>query len=303
MTRPRPGFTSRFYTSSDGLRLHARDYGSEDAPGLPVVCLAGLTRNSTDFDPLATALAAGDAGKPRRVLALDYRGRGRSDDDPNWRNYSLEVENADILTVLDAARIARAIFVGTSRGGLHAMGLSVTRPTAIEGVVLNDIGPVLDPAGLARISSYVGKTLVPRSLDEAAAVLRGMMADRFTALGEADWIALAKATFVDSNGEIRLLYDRNLMNAFAETMSATPSPNFWPQFEGLRNRPLLVIRGANSDLLSPETVSEMALRHPSCAVHIVEGQGHAPLLADAATIRRICSFVAKVEAAAEARRS
>ncbi len=294
-------YESRFYWSADGLRLHARHYGAPDAPGIPVVCLPGLTRNSADFDPLASALAAGGAGKPRRVLSLDYRGRGRSDYDPNWRNYNLEVENADILSVLSAAEISHAIFVGTSRGGLHVMGLSATRPAVIEGVVLNDIGPVLDPAGIARISSYVGKTAVPQSLPEAVAILEGMMADRFTALSEADWIACAKATFIDSNGEIRSLYDENLMKAFAEVATAAPLPTFWPLFEGLRERPLLVIRGANSDLLSPETVAEMALRHQGCEVHVVEGQGHAPLLADPSTMVRICGFVEAADAAACAR--
>jgi pimeloyl-ACP methyl ester carboxylesterase len=301
MTADTLPYASRFFSASDGLQLHARDYGSPDDPGIPVVCLPGLTRNAADFDPLATVLAAGGAGTPRRVISLDYRGRGRSGYDPNWRNYSLEVENADIAVVLSAARIERAIFVGTSRGGIHAMGLSATRPAAIEAVVLNDIGPVLDPAGIARIASYVGKTPVPRSVTEAVAILKAMMADRFTGLSEADWIACAKATFVDWNGEIRSLYDENLMTAFAEVATAAPLPTFWPLFEGLRERPLLIIRGANSDLLSPETVSEMALRHKGCEVHVVEGQGHAPLLNDGDAIGRICGFVAKAEAASRAR--
>ncbi len=300
MTDDSPSYASRFYASADGLRLFARDYGAPDDPGIPVVCLPGLTRNSADFDPLAKVLSAGGAGKLRRVLSLDYRGRGRSSYDSNWRNYSLEVENADILAVLSAAEVDRAVFVGTSRGGIHAMGLSATRPAIVEAVVLNDIGPVLDPAGIARISSYVGKTPVPRSLQEAVAILEDMMADRFTALAEADWIACATATFVDSSGEIRSLYDENLMKAFAETAAATPLPTFWPFFEGLRDRPLLVIRGANSDLLSPETVSEMVLRHKGCQVHVVDGQGHAPLLTDAATIRRICDFVADADSSARA---
>jgi pimeloyl-ACP methyl ester carboxylesterase len=293
-----PSYVSRFYSSADGLRLHVRDYGSPDNPGIPIVCLPGLTRNSADFDPLAVALAAGGAGKPRRVLSLDYRGRGQSDYDANWRNYSLEVENADISAVLSAVAIDRAIFIGTSRGGIHAMGLSATRPSVIEGVVLNDIGPVLDPAGVARIASYVGKTAVPRSLPDAVAILKGMMADRFTILGEADWIACAQATFLDETGKLGIRYDENLMKPFAEVASATPLPTFWPFFEGLRERPLLVVRGANSDLLSPETVSEMALRHKACEVHVVDGQGHAPLLNDAMTIDRICGFVAKADAAA-----
>jgi pimeloyl-ACP methyl ester carboxylesterase len=301
MTRPQLGFVSRFCLSSDGLRLHVRDYGAPDYSSIPVVCLAGLTRNSADFDPLARALSDGSAREPRRVLALDYRGRGRSDYDPNWRNYSLEVENADILAILDAIGVERAIFVGTSRGGIHAMGLSATRPGVIEGVVLNDIGPVLEPEGIVRIASYVGKVEVPHSLPEAVTILKRMMADRFTTLDEADWIACAKATFVDWNGEIRSLYDENLMNAFAELATGKPLPTFWPLFEGLRDRPLLVIHGANSDLLSGATVSEMALRHKGCEVHVVDGQGHAPLLNDPLTIGRISDFVVKVEAAAHAR--
>lgn len=289
-------YVSRFVSSADDLRLHMREYGAPDDPGIPLVCLPGLTRNSADFDPLARAIAAGGACKPRRVLALDYRGRGLSDYDPNWRNYNLEVENADILAVLTAAKVDRAIFVGTSRGGIHAMGLSATRPDVVEAVVLNDIGPVLDPAGVARIASYVGKTPVPLSLPEAVAVLKGMMADRFTALGEADWIACARATFVDESGKFGLRYDENLMRAFAEIATVTPLPTFWPWFEALKQHPVLAIRGANSDLFSAETLAEMTLRHEGCAAHVVEGQGHAPLLNDAATIDRICRFVAQAEA-------
>jgi pimeloyl-ACP methyl ester carboxylesterase len=295
-------YTSRFFSAADGLQLHVRDYGPRDGAAIPIVCLAGLTRSSGDFDPLATALATGGgAGGPRRVLALDYRGRGRSEYDPNWHNYSLEIENADILTVLDAAGIERAIFVGTSRGGLHAMGLSASRPMVIVGAVLNDIGPVLDPAGIARIRSYLGTTPVPRSLDEAVAILKRIMADRFTALSEADWKACAEATFLDHNGRLGILYDENLAKSFMSNTDLTPLPTFWPLFEGLRGRPVLVVRGANSDLLAPETVAEMVSRHDNCEVHVAEGQGHAPLLNDAPTIRRICSFVTRAEAAAGAR--
>lgn len=289
-------YVSRFYASADGLRLHVRDYGSALDPGVPVVCLPGLTRNSADFDPLACALAAGGAGKKRRVLSLDYRGRGRSDYDTNWQNYSLQVENADISAVLTAAGIEAAIFVGTSRGGLHAMLLSATRPAVLKGVVLNDIGPVLDPSGMARIRSYVGKMPVPQSIPDAVLLLKRMMSERFTALGEADWIACAKATFVDESGRIGNLYDENLMKPLEAIDLEAPLPTFWPQFEGLRDVPLLVVRGANSDLLSPETLSEMAARHKSCDTHVVEGQGHAPILNDAISIGRICGFVAKAEA-------
>jgi pimeloyl-ACP methyl ester carboxylesterase len=296
-----PAYASRFYVSADGLKLHVRDYGSPHESSIPVVCLPGLTRNSADFDPLAIVLAKGGAGKPRRVLSLDYRGRGRSDYDPNWKNYNLEVENADISTVLAAAKVDQAIFVGTSRGGIHAMALATTHASLIAGAVLNDIGPVVDPAGVARIASYVGKTATPGSLDEAVTILKSLMADRFTALDEADWIACAEATFADETGQFGIRYDENLMRSFAEIAAVDPLPTLWPLFERLRDRPLLIVRGANSDLLSAETVAEMVLRHGDCDVHVVDGQGHAPLLNDSLTIARICSFVTKVEGAARLR--
>ena len=155
MTTPTP--ISHFFTSKDGLRLHMKDWRA-GSPALPVVCLPGLTRNAGDFDVLAARLSA-----KRRVVALDYRGRGLSDRDPDWKHYDLFVENIDILTALEAASIEAAIFVGTSRGGLHTMLLTGTRPQLLRAVVLNDIGPVLDVEGLRRIQSYVGKLPRPSS--------------------------------------------------------------------------------------------------------------------------------------------
>src|SRR6476620_8206570 len=137
---------SHFITTQDGLKLHVRAYGSSATSALPVVCLPGLTRTGADFDTLASALADG-AERPRYVLALDYRGRGRSDYDSNPDNYSLPVELADVISVLTALEISKAVFVGTSRGGLLTMLLGSARPAVLAGVVLNDIGPVIEPAG------------------------------------------------------------------------------------------------------------------------------------------------------------
>src|SRR3984893_8573962 len=172
-------FESRFYSAPDGLKLHVREYGSMLDPGVPLVCLAGLNRNSADFCSFASALAAGLKGAKRRVLALDYRGRGLSGYDRDWKNYSLEIENADVLSVLAATEIEAAIFIGTSRGGLHTMLLTATRPAVIRGAVLNDIGPVLEPRGMARIRGYVGRLPVPRSIPDAADLLKEMMSERF----------------------------------------------------------------------------------------------------------------------------
>lgn len=292
-------FESRFYAAPDGLKLHVREYGSTLDPGVPVVvCLAGLTRNSADFGRLASALAAGLKGAKRRVLALDYRGRGLSGYDRNWKNYSLEIENADVLSVLAAMEIEAAIFIGTSRGGLHTMLLSATRPAVIRGAVLNDIGPVLEPRGMARIRGYVGMLPEPRSVADAVDLLKETMRERFNGLSEADWEAYARITFTDAVGRICQRYDRNLLKPLESLDLEQPLPTLWPQFDGLRDVPLLIIRGANSDLLSAGTLREMAARHPGAEVHTVEGQGHAPLLLDEETISRICGFVAATDSAA-----
>ncbi len=291
-------FESHFTSAPDGLRLHVREYGSRLDPGVPVVCLAGLTRNSADFGRLASALAAGLKGAKRRVLALDYRGRGLSDYDRNWKNYTLEIENADVLSVLVAMEIDAAIFIGTSRGGLHTMLLSATRPAVIRGAVLNDIGPVVESRGMARIRGYVGKLPEPRTLSDAVDLLKETMSERFNGLSEADWEAYAKITFTDAVGRMGQRYDRNLMKPLESLDLEQPLPTLWPRFDGLRGIPLLIIRGANSDILSAATFQEMAARHKGTELLTVKGQGHAPLLLDEETINRICAFAAAADNAA-----
>src|SRR5262249_40578254 len=140
-------FGDHYVTARDGLRLHVREYGARTAPGLPVVCLPGLARTTADFDTLAGALA-GDSERPHRVIALDYRGRGLSDHDPDPDNYAIGVELDDVVSVLTARAVGSAVFVGTSRGGLILMALAAVRPGAIAGAVLNDIGPMIEPQGL-----------------------------------------------------------------------------------------------------------------------------------------------------------
>jgi pimeloyl-ACP methyl ester carboxylesterase len=285
---------SRFLSGPDGLKLHLRDYGPRDSAALPVVCLPGLARTAEDFAVLARAIAGGQAGGPRRVVALDYRGRGLSARDPDWRNYDLGVESADIQSLLAAVEIPEAIFVGTSRGGLHCMLLAAFRPTLLRAVVMNDIGPVLEPRGLARIRGYVGKLPRPKSWAGAVAMFQQVSGTHFTALSEADWMAYARLTLQETDGQLVPRYDPMLMKILERMDLEAPLPDLWPQFEALSHLPLLVIRGANSDLLSNATLADMLKRHPGAQSLIVPGQGHAPLLHDAPTITRICNFLTDI---------
>ncbi len=289
-------FRDFFVSAADGLRLYARDYGPEGGDALPVVCLSGLTRSSEDFHELAVALSH-DASRPRRVLSLDYRGRGRSDWDRDWRNYDIKIELNDVLQVLAAAGIAKAIFIGTSRGGMITMALSAVRPTLIAGAVLNDIGPVIEARGLMRIRGYVGKLPTPRTTEEALQILRKVSGPEFPSFTDEQWKALVRVTWRESEGQFVLNYDPNLMKTLETVDPEAPLPDLWPLFEGLKPFPLLVIRGEHSDLLSAETVQAMRERHPRLTAITVPGQGHAPAL-DGGLIQAIERFIMEVEASA-----
>ena len=266
-----------FVSAADGLRLYARDYGPDMGGALPVVCLSGLARTSQDFHDLAAALG-GNALRPRRVLALDYRGRGRSEWDPTWRNYDVRVEANDVLQVLTVAGIDKAVFVGTSRGGLVTMALGAMRPTLLAGAVLNDVGPVIEPKGLIRIRGYVGKMPAPRTMKEAGDILRRMSNTQFPRLTDEQWERMAEGTWRrNDDGSIALAYDPNLMKTLESLDLEGPLPDLWPLFQGLGSIPVLAIRGGNSDLLTAETLKLMKKRHPRLTALTVPDQGHAPL--------------------------
>ena len=288
------GFISRFVTARDGLRLHLRDYGPLAATALPVVCLPGFARTAADFHELALALAQ-DESRPRRVLALDYRGRGLSEYDRNWKNYDIRVELDDLMQVLVATGIEAGVFVGTSRGGLLTMALGAARPAVIRGAVFNDVGPVIDARGLLRIRGYVGKLPVPRSFQEGAEILKRLSDQQFPILGEAEWEMMARRTWTDRDGALRPDYDVRLMKVLEELDLEAPLPVLWPYFDALKAVPMLAIRGANSDLLAEKTLEEMAERHPDCETHTAPGQGHAPLLGSKDMIRRIVKLIARAE--------
>jgi pimeloyl-ACP methyl ester carboxylesterase len=286
---------SHFITVADGLKIHAREYAGTASHGHPIVCMPGLARTAMDFDKLATALAEGSAGKNRRVIAIDYRGRGLSDRDSDWQHYDMRTENSDILQVLAALEASEAIFIGTSRGGLHILMMGATRPAAIRAAVMNDIGPIIEAKGLARIKGYVGKLPQPRSWDDAVELAKRIMGVQFVGLSEDEWLTYAQLTFEETDKGFVPRYDTALMKSLDSFNLEQPLPVLWPQFAGLAHAPLLAIRGENSDLLAQETLEEMTKRHPDCEAHVVPGQGHAPLLMDETSIQRVSRFIARVD--------
>jgi pimeloyl-ACP methyl ester carboxylesterase len=293
MSRAEP-FDEIRYTTRDGLSLYARIYPA--APGSfrlrPVVCLPGLTRNSRDFHVLALALSA-PGEDSRTVYSLDYRGRGRSDFDSDWRNYAVPIEMQDVLDFLISAELLGAGFVGTSRGGLIAMIMCAAMPAAAGPIVLNDIGPVIERAGLARISAYAGRMPLPGSWAEATKLVRDMNVRAFPAIPEDSWETVARQWFNEYKGRPAPGYDNKLANAMS--VLDGPAPALWPQFEAMKRVPLMVLRGEHSDILSAQTVEEMRHRHPALKAVTVKGQGHAPLLMDKLTIDAIRGFFAQTD--------
>jgi pimeloyl-ACP methyl ester carboxylesterase len=286
--------SSIFLSARDGLRLHARCYGPRSVPRLPLVCLPGLARTAADFEPLATALA-GDARMPRRVIAVDYRGRGESEYDRDPDNYNFQNEMTDVLAVVTALGATPALFVGTSRGGILAMMLAAQRPSTLAGLVLNDIGPVIEPKGLMRIKGYVGKLPQPRSFEEGGEILRRLFSAQFPRHTEADWLAAAHRAFKEKDGVLTPTYDPRLARTLEGVGFDRPLPTLWKEFDALANVPVMVIRGALSDILTAATVKAMGERRTAMESFEVADQGHAPLLAEAGTIARIADFAARCD--------
>jgi pimeloyl-ACP methyl ester carboxylesterase len=293
---PNEPVSSYFFSAPDGLKLHALAAGPRTSRWLPVVCLPGIARTSEDFREAIEALAF-DPERPRRVLALDSRGRGLSARDPNPANYSVPVELGDVLALLDANALERAIFIGTSRGGILTMTMAMARPRAIAGAALNDIGPVIEMAGLLRIQGYVGKLPKPASYEDAIRIMRPVMAAQFPGFSDADWLRYVRRTFQEAaGGGLELRYDPAISHALATVDATVPQPTLWPLFDALPRVPLMVIRGEHSDLLSRATVAEMQARRPDLEAVEVAGQGHAPMLTDGSTLGPIVRFAARCDA-------
>ncbi|WP_367718826.1 alpha/beta hydrolase [Nitratireductor sp. GISD-1A_MAKvit] len=293
MAEPGGCYREFFYSARDGLRLHARIYG-EGSSGLPVVCLPGLTRNVRDFHQLACHLST-DCKNPHMVVAFDYRGRGRSAYDADWRRYDVSVEADDIANGLSVLGIEHAAFIGTSRGGLVTMALASTRPGLLKAAILNDIGPVIEGDGLAQIRASLQRAPIPETLSEAARIQKSIHGAAFCALSDEDWRRFAEALYVQKAGKLRGDFDPKLLRTLYAINLNRPLPELWPQFDGLARIPVLAIRGENSRLLSAETLATMASRHPNLQQIVVPGQGHAPLLETDDLPKQIAAFLNRIK--------
>jgi pimeloyl-ACP methyl ester carboxylesterase len=287
-------YTDLSYMSTDGLSLYARDYASHGGQArLPVICIHGLTRNSSDFDELAPWMAS----LGRRVIAVDVRGRGKSARDPNPAHYNPAVYAGDVIKLAHDLGIARAVFVGTSMGGLITMTLALRRLPLIAAAVLNDVGPVISEKGLSRIAGYAGKPCAPASWDEATDYIRNINLTAFPDNDMEEWNKWARRAFAENEqGQLVLRYDPNIALAL---QTGKLKPTSWAGRVAFRrlahNRPTLLVRGALSDLMEEKEAGYMKRAAPNMQYAEVPGVGHAPMLTEAPARSAIQQFLSQVD--------
>jgi len=282
-------YREHWYTTRDGLRLFARDY-PHPAPRATVLCMHGLSRNSADFEDLCPLL-----NRDYRVIAVDQRGRGRSQYDANPSNYHPGTYVQDMFELLAGLGIGEVIAIGTSMGGLMTMIMAALRPGLFRAAVLNDIGPVIESAGLERIKRYVGKIPPPRTWEDAAAIQRTINAQAFPDYGDADWARFARRTFrAGADGAPVPAYDPAIAQPIDSAQDSAVPPDLWPAFAGLAGVPTLVIRGELSDILSADCVREMRARKPDLQSAEIARRGHAPMLDEPQALAAIRQLLASI---------
>jgi pimeloyl-ACP methyl ester carboxylesterase len=282
----RMGTAEYWFDSHEGLRLFSRVYAGPAAAAPAVLCLHGLMRNSRDFEDLANHLAA-----RYRVIVPDVRGRGFSARDPNFSNYQIPVYLNDLLRLFAGLGVQRASIVGTSMGGLMAMVLAAMQPQRVAGIVLNDVGPEVDPQGLERIRSYAGKSPPVRSWDEAVAQVRGIYGPAWPGLSDERWERIARRSYrANAQGVPEADADPLIAEPLRDNKAA--APDLWPLWGALAEVPILAIRGAQSDILSTATLARMRREKPDLKVLEVANRGHVPLLDEPECLAAIDEFLA-----------
>lgn len=270
-----------FFTAADGLKLHFEDQGD----GQPLLCLAGLTRNMDDFEPVREYFS-----NKARIIRMDYRGRGRSDFAQDISTYSIVNEAQDVISLLDHLGIDKAAILGTSRGGLIAMSLAVTHKNRLSGVFLNDIGPEILPDGLRQIASYLGHRPPYSSFEEAVQKLPHDMAPYFSNVSETEWARFSRCLWKQNNGALDLRYDPKLRDAVVTPAFLEPI-DLWPLFDALENLPLALLRGQNSTILSASCAQKMRAKRKDMLFTEVPERGHVPFLSEPSALDLIQEFL------------
>jgi pimeloyl-ACP methyl ester carboxylesterase len=287
-------YEERFYLSKDGLRLFYRDYPNPSSK-TPVLCIPGLTRNARDFD-----FIAGHIARTRRVLATDLRGRGRSAYDPDNRNYSVPVETGDVFQLLSTIGAPQVVVLGTSRGGVIAMTMASFVPSTVKAAILNDMGALLDAKGLERIYAVMRTPPNYASWDDAAVALKRNNERQISNVGDERWLQFARALYREDNGRIVGDYDPQFPQAILEGRGTNPrtdagAADLWKWFGALRDKPTLVLRGENSELLSAETVAEMKAKKTDLVAVSVKDRGHVPFLDEPEAVAAIDTFLSAID--------
>lgn len=285
----RSDYKDCYFRSFDDLKLHYRDYPASTPGRIPLICLPGFSRSAQDFDALALHFA-NHKHRPRRVIVVDYRGRGLSAHAKTTDSYRVDIEMQDLLALATVAGVEHAGFVCTSRGGMIAMIAASARPALFKAIVLNDIGPVIDIRGILRIKQMVSNAANPRSWEHAAEQLKLTMQSQFPGLNDSQWEQYARATYFDDGTGPKLNYDKRLNETLSGVTMDTVLPDLWGPFQALGQIPVLTIRGEHSDVLSQETVDAMQKAKPDMEVHLAENQGHAPMLIAPKMLQRISTF-------------
>ena len=285
-------FKDHTFQSDDGLSLHLRDYPAHDesTDKHPIVCLPGLSRNVRDFHELALILSQAK-DTPRRVVVINYRGRGQSQWDENKKNYNIVREAQDVILAMDELNITCANFIGTSRGGLILHILAAMKLDLLSSVIFNDIGPVIDLSGLLEIQKYLEKVRLPKDWDDAAQIQKSIHGKDFTDLDETAWAAMARKIYKDSDGRLMPDFDTAVVDSIKTLEATTELPTLWDQFDLLKDVPMMAIRGENSSLFSDETLQAMSNRHNNFISLTVPNQGHPPILHSAGIDQEILNFL------------
>lgn len=267
-------YTDQYFTNSDGLRLHYRDYNNAPSNAPVVLCMPGLTRNAKDFGAIADHLAP-----TCRLICAEQRGRGLSEWDPNPKRYTPVTYVDDMMQLRAHLKLDSVITLGTSLGGMMSMLMNAMHPGTIKAAIINDIGPEIDPKGIARIKSYVGKGIPPETWQQAIAAVRSANAGVYPHFSAQEWETFTHYLYADQNGKPVVQYDPAIRQNF-DSEEDQSAPDLWPVFAQMHSMPMVVLRGELSDILSAETLERMAREHPDMVPVTVTGVGHVPLMAE-----------------------